>query len=257
MVAPVTKPPPVPVGQAEQFGDPAQRHGVQRRRRPETSPRGPRSGPTPTDSQAAAWAIGSAPPVTNPKYRGPPLATVAGEPYSSSRASTEPASRPVPGSAKSSRSSAATAGGGRHRPVGQPAEVGQRPRRPPAAARAARRVPPQPRPHAAPTAVSASPPRTCPQPGVVSISALIPQRGKHLARRGLGDPVLLVNRNDGRHHRTGSQFPGQDPLPQGIPDLHPWWDVALALGHGQNLPCRDKLLPARACVSVLYCVMAR
>src|SRR5689334_2405224 len=31
-------------------------------------------------SQAAACAIGNAPPVTKPKYRGPPLATVPGEP---------------------------------------------------------------------------------------------------------------------------------------------------------------------------------
>src|SRR5262249_25102498 len=62
-----------------------------------------------TDSQAAAWAIGSAPPVTNPKYLGPALATVAGAPDSTRRASTAPASPPAPGSGQSSPRSEATA----------------------------------------------------------------------------------------------------------------------------------------------------
>ena len=65
--------------------------------------------------------------------------------------------------------------------------------------------------------------------------ALISQRGEHLAGRGLGDPIFLVDSHDRRHHRTGSQFPGQDALPQGVSDLHPWRDVALALGHGPEL----------------------
>ena len=62
-------------------------------------------------SQAAAVAMGSVPPVTNPKYRGPAVATVAGEPTSSSSASTSAGSRPDAGSGTSSRPRAATASG--------------------------------------------------------------------------------------------------------------------------------------------------
>ena len=60
-------------------------------------------------SQPAAWATGSVPPVTNPKYLGPALAIVAGEPISSSSASTSAGSRPDAGSGKSSSRRALTA----------------------------------------------------------------------------------------------------------------------------------------------------
>jgi hypothetical protein len=56
------------------------------------------------DGQAGGVAIVAPvtkqPPVTNPKYLGPPLATVAGDPMSSSMESTSEAARPGPGSAR-------------------------------------------------------------------------------------------------------------------------------------------------------------
>ena len=79
MVAPVTKPPPVPSGSpsssvtqrtatrlsADAVGDMTDSAAFWSHA---------------AVSQAAACAIGSAPPVTKPKYRGPPLATVPGDP---------------------------------------------------------------------------------------------------------------------------------------------------------------------------------
>ena len=50
-----------------------------------------------TASTFAARAIGNAPPLTNPKYRPPAFATVAGEPISSSRFRTAAGSRPSGG----------------------------------------------------------------------------------------------------------------------------------------------------------------
>jgi len=107
MVAPVTNPPPVPVGSPS--------NSVTQR---SATPVSIEAAGDITDSaafwsqaaisQAAACATGNAPPVTKPKYLGPPLATVAGEPASSSRASTAAASKPAPGRAKSSCPSAAT-----------------------------------------------------------------------------------------------------------------------------------------------------
>ena len=52
---------------------------------------------------------------------------------------------------------------------------------------------------------------------------------------GFGDPELLVDGDDGGHHRAGGQFPGKDALAQGVPDLHPRGDVALTRRHGAEL----------------------
>ncbi len=66
--------------------------------------------------------------MTKPKYRGPLVATVAGEPSVSSRPSTSGAASPVSGSSKSSPDSSLTALlTGRDRPVGDAAEIGERP----------------------------------------------------------------------------------------------------------------------------------
>ena len=66
--------------------------------------------------------------MTKPKYRGPLLATVAGDPMLSSMPSTSIAARPAGGSSKSS--SAEPRDGfrvRRDRPVGDAAQVGERP----------------------------------------------------------------------------------------------------------------------------------
>ena len=60
-------------------------------------------------SQFAARATGSEPPMTNPKNRGPAIATDAGEPTSSSRASVSCGSLGCPGNGPASRSTPATA----------------------------------------------------------------------------------------------------------------------------------------------------
>jgi hypothetical protein len=58
---------------------------------------------------AAAWAAGSVPPVTKPKYRPPLEATVAGDPSRSSWSSTPAAPRPSWGSSSSKPASPASA----------------------------------------------------------------------------------------------------------------------------------------------------
>ncbi len=60
-------------------------------------------------SQPAATVAGRAPPMTSPKYRPPAVATVAGEPISSSRRTTSSASSPVRGSGCRSSPSRASA----------------------------------------------------------------------------------------------------------------------------------------------------
>ena len=60
-------------------------------------------------SQPAATLAGVAPPITNPKNRGPAMAIVAGDPRSSSFASIARASIPVSGNGTSNAPSAATA----------------------------------------------------------------------------------------------------------------------------------------------------
>ena len=86
--------------------------------------------------------------------------------------------------------------------------------------------------------------------------AFIPQGGQDLAGGGLGDAVFLVDRHNAGDHRAGSQLARQDLVPQDVPDLHPWRDMALAVRHGPTLPGGDKPLPATACYSTLYCVMS-
>src|SRR5262249_60571590 len=93
IVAPVTKPPPVPAGSPSS--------SVTQR---SATPLSTEAAGDITDSaafwsqtavsQAAACATGSAPPVTQPQYLRPPLATGAGEPASSSRGSPAAAARP-------------------------------------------------------------------------------------------------------------------------------------------------------------------
>ena len=60
-------------------------------------------------SQFAATATGNEPPITKPKNLGPAVATVAGDPASSSRAMTRSGSSGPSGSGSSKRSSPASA----------------------------------------------------------------------------------------------------------------------------------------------------
>ncbi len=62
-------------------------------------------------SQFAATVTGMEPPITKPKKRGPAIATDAGEPISSSRASVSASSRPSPDSASSKPAVAVIASG--------------------------------------------------------------------------------------------------------------------------------------------------
>ncbi len=108
IVAPLTKPPPLPGGSPSSSTI----------HRSATSSRRAAVGDIAASAafwshaalnQAAAWAMGSVPPFTNPKNLGPALATVAGEPTSSSSASTSEGGRPAGGRSVSRRSRAATA----------------------------------------------------------------------------------------------------------------------------------------------------
>src|ERR1700722_17792768 len=63
---------------------------------------------------------------------------------------------------------------------------------------------------------------------------------KTLRAVGLRDAVFLMDRHDAWDHRARGQLAGQDFLPQSVPDLHPWRNVALTVRHGLTLPGGDK-----------------
>lgn len=73
--------------------------------------------------------------------------------------------------------------------------------------------------------------------------ALISECCEHLPGGGLGDLVLVVDRDNRRNHRARPKFTGQDTLPQGVPDPYPRWHVTFTFGHTQNIPSGDKLSP--------------
>ena len=88
IVAPVTKAPAAARRAARRVEQPAQRDLLEHARRPGVGESKAAFWSQAVASQFAASAAGSEPPITKPKKRGPAMAMVAGEPISSSSAST-------------------------------------------------------------------------------------------------------------------------------------------------------------------------